>query len=96
MNKKDIIYITLNLMENITGNSYLNSNITLDSDINDCLIYMYFYMMSGNEKYCEEFVEKYDKLNQEQQEFVKNDYLNIINAQEEINKEKRKGEMNYE
>ena len=89
------LLMLLNIMDNFNP-EYHESNITFDGDINDCLITMYVYMMSGDEKYYQEFIKKYDTLNEEQQEFVKNDYLNIINAQDEFEKVKRKGEIKYE
>ena len=98
MDKKEILLMLLGLMENITGDDYMSMSktVTFDSDVNDCLIYMYFYMMSSDEKYYQEFIERFDKLNEESKELVKNDYINIINTQCENNKIKRKGEMNYE
>ena len=95
---KEMLLITL-LSGNI--NPYCNSDdITFDKDVNDCLIYMYFYMLLGETKegikMYRKFLEKYNKLSDEKKEFVKNDYINIINAQDENNKVKRKGEMSYE
>ena len=73
-----------------------------DDLVNDCLMSMYFYMMcdSNNkdkEKYFKDFDSKYQKLNSEQQEIVKKDYVSIIDAQN-INKEKvkKKGMIDYE
>lgn len=96
MNKSKNLSMLLSLMESITGYDYMNQMVTLDSEVNDCLIYMYFYMISSDEKYYQEFHEKYIKLNDEQKEVVKNDYINIINTQNENSKVKRKGEMKYE
>ena len=95
MKKELIKFLT---MVGALDGDYLNQDyeIIVDFDVNDCLIYMYFYMMSGDDKYYQTFHEKYSKLNKEQQEIVKNDYINIINAQDEIYKVKRKGEMKYE
>ena len=93
MNKKNLVLMSLNIMESMDNNSYLSSEITLDSDINDCLIKMYFYMMSGDYKYYDDFIKIYNNLNDKQKEYVKNDYINIINAQDEGKKIKKKGEM---
>lgn len=86
----------LGLLGVFSEDSYINYPVSFDMDVNDCLINMYFYMLSSDEKYYQEFHEKYNKLNDEQREFVKNDYINIINAQREFEKVKRKGEKKYE
>lgn len=89
------LLMLLNIMDNFNP-EYHESNITFDEDINDCLLSMYFFMMSSDDKYYQAFHEKYNKLTDEQKEFVKNDYINIINAQGEFEKVKRKGEIKYE
>ena len=78
----------------------------MDEKVIECLWDMYFYMMYsgiGNEEkkeeYFNEFEKKYDKLNKEQQEEVKKEYIDIIEAQEknkEKEKIKKKGMINYE
>ena len=80
----------------MAGDSYMNMDISLDSEVNDCLFYMYIFMMSSDEKYLDGFRIRYRKLNDEQKEYVENDYNNIIKAQDENEKIKRKGEMKYE
>ncbi|MBQ8891570.1 MAG: hypothetical protein IJ068_01750 [Bacilli bacterium] len=94
-NKKELLML-LGLLGVFSEDSYINYPVSFDMDVNDCLINMYFYMLSSDEKYYQEFHEKYNKLNDEQREFVKNDYINIINAQREFEKVKRKGEKKYE
>ena len=75
----------------VFSESYIDLlDISLDSDVNDCLIYMYFYMMSGDDSYYQKHRKIYNRLNKEQQEFVKNDYLKIIKAQDEHEKVKKK------
>ncbi|MBR3661180.1 MAG: hypothetical protein IKN63_04725 [Bacilli bacterium] len=97
MNDSKKLLMLLGIMNNMSSNSYQDQMITFDPDINDCLIYMYVYMMSGEGKYYLEFSQRYVKLNDYQREFVKNDYINIINAQDENEKKiKRKGEIKYE
>ena len=75
-----------------------------DPIVTNCLMDMYFYMMYsgiGNEEkkeeYLKEFGKKFDNLNKEQQEQVKNEYIDIIETQDK-NKEKvkKKGMNNYE
>ena len=74
-----------------------------DQKVNDCLMNMYFYMMHPNEdkkeEYFKEFEKSYDILNDDQKEIVKQDFINIIEAQEknrEKEKVKKKGMINYE
>lgn len=77
-----------------------------DEMVTDCLMNMYFYMLSGDmdekvhEEYWRKFDESYKKLNKKQQEIVKNDYIDIINAQDKYEEEKikvkKKGMINYE
>ena len=95
MSKEDIV-MSLGLMQSMMGREYSGQNITLDSEVNDCLFYMYIFMMSSDEKFLDEFRIRYRRLNDEQREFVENDYNNIINTQDDKEKIKRKGEMNYE
>ena len=98
MDDKRKLLMLLGIIDGISKYEYIGQEVSFDPDINDCLIYMYIYMMSSDDKYYEEFDNRYSKLNEEQQEFVKNNYINIINAQDEFENEKikRKGEMNYE
>ena len=74
-----------------------------DEHVIECVWDMYFYMLysgineSKKEEYFNEFGKKYNKLNKEQQEMVRNEYISIIEAQEK-NKEKvkKKGMNEYE
>ena len=80
----------------IGTNEYMSDYID-DEMVNDCLNDMYLYMICGNEfaekkqQYFSEFENKYNKLNSEQQELVKQEYIKIIEAQDR-NKVKRKGD----
>ena len=55
MDDKRKILMLLGLMNGISGYEYMGKQISFDPDINDCLIYMYIYMMSSDDKYFEEF-----------------------------------------
>ena len=89
----------------IGGNEYVGYYPT-DEKVVACLWDMYFYMMYnglGNEdkkeEYFKEFEKKFDNLNKEQQEEVKNEYISIMEAQKknrEKEKVKKKGMNNYE
>ncbi len=87
----------------ITNLSDPYDTINYDDEIDECLMNMYFFMISGKmsndkrEELWQAFESSYQKLNREQQEIVKKDYLSIIDAQNK-NKEKvkKKGMINYE
>ncbi len=80
----------------IGTNEYMSDYID-DEMVNDCLNDMYLYMICSNEfaekkqQYFSKFENKYNKLNSEQQELVKQEYIKIIEAQDR-NKVKRKGD----
>ena len=86
----------------IGANEYSNFYVS-DPKINDCLMNMYFYIMHPNqskkEEYFKEFEKSYDDLNDEQKQIVKQDFIEIMKAQnknKEKEKVKRKGMINYE
>ena len=104
MNKKirDVL-----LIASLLGTHEYDCFELYDEEVTDCLMNMYFYMLTGeskeevHEEYWKKFQESYRKLNKEQQEIVKNDYINIINAQDKNDEEenikvKKKGMINYE
>lgn len=101
MKKKGMDYL---LAMSLLGKSEYVGYFPNDERVLECLWDMYFYMMYsgiGNEnkkeEYYHEFEKKYDKLNEEQQEEVKNEYMNIIEAQnKEKEKIKKKGMIDYE
>ena len=75
-----------------------------DEKLNDCLFYMYIYMLSEDdpkhEEYYREFCIRYEALDEERQLVVKNNFENIIKAQDENEKGKekvkKKGNDKYE
>ena len=86
-------------MSMIGSSDFSNMMYIDDPLVNDCLMSMYFYMMFDSnyekkkEEKFQEFSEKFEKLNDEQKEIVKQDYLNIIEAQDKVReKVKRKGD----
>ncbi len=89
------------LISSLLGTDEYESLYIEDEKVNDCLMKMYFFMLlnesdNRKEKMYIEFCQEYDKLNNEQQEIVKKEYLNIINAQNNKDKVKKKGMINYE
>ena len=74
-------------MRSILGFYYDDFNYCDDLEVNDCLMKMYFYILTKEENDYKEFEKLYDLLTKEQQEIVRNDYLNLIN--EKKNKSKR-------
>ena len=102
MSKKSAMNLLL-AMSLIGANEYASYYIS-DEKVSECLMDMYFYMMySGigeekkQEEFLNEFEKKYNDLSEEQQEMVKNEYIDIIETQNK-NKEKvkKKGMNNYE
>ena len=100
-----------NIMDILIASSLLKTSEFEGGYINDekvmeCLMDMYFYMLYngvGNdqktEEYFNEFEKKYRNLNNEQQEEIKKEYLDIIEAQNknrEKEKVKKKGMNKYE
>ena len=73
-----------------------------DEELSDCLFYMYIYMLSEDdpkhEEYYREFCIRYEALDEERQLVVKNNFENIIKAQDENEKGKvkKKGNDKYE
>ena len=99
-NFKDIILARLLINTNGTPLYNFDDNKFLDDEIADCLMNMYFYILSINtddekkqEEYFKKFDELYNNLTKEQQEIIIKDYLDIIEAQEN-NKEKIKKKGN--
>ena len=96
--KKLVLFMILN--GSLYNNNYLDENLIFDDNLNDCLFYMYLYMMANDlnesKRIYTKFQERYNKLDKKQKELVKKDFFNIIDTQEENNKIKRKGEMRYE
>ena len=102
MSKKNVMNLLM-AMSLIGTNEYVGYYIS-DEKVSECIMDMYFYMMYsgiGNEEkkelYFKEFEKKFDNLNEEQQEEVKKEYIDIIEAQnKEKEKIKKKGMNDYE
>ena len=73
-----------------------------DEELNDCLFYMYIYMLSEDdpkyEDYYNDFCKLYEALDEERQLIVKKNFENIMKAQDEKEKIKikKKGNDKYE
>ena len=104
MSKKPIVdlFTAMSLLDDSEYERYYPTG----EQVVECLWDMYFYMIYsriGNvlkkEEYFKEFEKKFNKLNKEQQEEVKKEYISIIEAQEKKRKNekvKKKGMKNYE
>ena len=57
-----------------------NNYLSLDSEVNECIMKMYFYLLTGDEENFIEFEILYDKLSSKQKEIVKNDYNYILES----------------
>ena len=102
MSKKTIMDLLL-AFSSIGGNEYSDIPV-FDEKVNECLMDMYFYMLyngdnneTKKEEYFHEFENKYNKLNEKQQEEVRKEYKNIIETQKKNReKVKRKGMIENE
>ncbi len=57
-----------------------NDYLVYDLEVNECIMKMYFYLLSGEEEDFIEFEKLYDKLSYKQKEIVKNDYNYILES----------------
>ena len=65
-----------------TFGEYSDNYLFDDMEVNDCLMKMYFYLLSGKEEDFSEFEVLYDKLSEEQKKIVKNDYIYIMESRD--------------
>lgn len=64
-----------------------------DQEVIDCQLKLYLLLLVDDEELetrFENFIEAYDKLSIEKKEYIKNDFKNIIEQQDIIQKEKEK------
>ncbi|MBR3161615.1 MAG: hypothetical protein IKF19_04760 [Bacilli bacterium] len=57
-----------------------NDYLVYDLEVNECIMKMYYYLLSGEEERFIEFEKLYDKLSYKQKEIVKNDYNYILES----------------
>ena len=101
MKYNNLLMLT-DFIKTMTDDTYLKSlNFTFDDEVNNCLIRMYLLMIMEEsdkryKKLFDEFLSAYYKLKEEQKEFIRKDFKEIMNAQNERKKLKRKGEIKYE
>lgn len=74
----------------------VESNV-FDNDplVNQCLMHMYFFLLLSDdnpnkEKEFEECMKIYHSFDKEKQEYIKNDFIKIMNAQDENQRQKKK------
>jgi len=87
----------------LTNNNEYSGFYFGDEMVNECIMNLYFYMLLSNsddvkkEEYFLKLEESFIKLNEEQREIVRKEYIDIIEAQKKNNeKVKKKGMINYE
>lgn len=65
----------------------------LDLDVNNCLTYMYLFLMNNNSNLTLEleskFLEAYFKLDDEKKEYIKKDFLEILKEKEKVKQKRR-------
>ena len=101
--KKSVKDFLLTSAMSVLGNNEYAGDYIDDVDVLDCLMDLYYYMLSidvdpiKEKKYFEDFSKKYKKLNKEQREIVKKDYYDIVETRDnKVEKVKKKGMINYE
>ena len=84
----------------VFSGEYSSMDYSCDEQVNECLMKMYFFMlhdeihsMTADELF-DDFYKCNQKLNTKQQDYVKQDFINIINAQDENEKRKVKKKGN--
>lgn len=104
MNKRKLLF-ALAFSSDYDSSIDIPIEYALDEEINECLLYMYVFMLTDesyekHEEYYNEFCKRYEKLSKEKQLVVKDNYENIIKAQDEEEKNntkvKKKGNDKYE
>ena len=89
MRPEFIMAISKVLANGYSMDTEIDYTYAFDSEVTDCLMQMYFYMISGDDEHFNEFNELFDKLTPEKQEYVKKDFLSIIESQEKQKVRKR-------
>ena len=86
----------------INDTSYIDNPI-FNPKVDECLMNMYFYLLYSNvneekkTEYFNEFEISYNKLNDDEKEIVRKDWLDIIKSKEKNKRKvKKKGMINYE
>ena len=64
----------------VYGNDNYDDNYLVDDDeeVFECIINMYFYMLTGKKEDYDKFELLYDKLTSEQKEIIRDDYISIM------------------
>ena len=97
MNNKRLIFQLVASLQ-ILSNGYnrnIDSKYFLDQDVTNCQFKLYIAMLKSTidmdyEKEYKEFLEAFNELSLDKQEFIKQDIKNILTEQEKNNKEKEK------
>ena len=80
---KDLLILTT-----LLNSGEYNTEIIMDEQVNDCLFYLYLYLLDdsndGTNEYLKKFNQLYESLSLLQQEIVKNDYLTILEQRQKI------------
>lgn len=76
--------LSLMALLNIEYSDYSENDLKYmyDSDVLDCLMKLYFCMLIESDERYNEFIDVYEKLDIDRQEYIKEKFVEIINAQE--------------
>jgi hypothetical protein len=84
--KKITKFLALSLLLTDSGEYGSDCKYYENEIVNDCIMKLYFYLLTGEEDKFEEFDTVYKELTEEQKELVKQDYLSILKSQEKEKK----------
>ncbi len=80
--------IDLLILPTLLNSGEYNTEIIMDEQVNDCLFYLYLYLLDDSNddtnEYLKKFNQLYESLSILQQEIVKNDYLTILEQRQKI------------
>ncbi len=76
------------ILPTLLNSGEYNTEIIMDEQVNDCLFYLYLYLLDDSNddtnEYLKKFNQLYESLSILQQEIVKNDYLTILEQRQKI------------
>lgn len=96
--KKIITLLLLHGTENYDISHDIPIEYIFDEEINDCLLYMYLFLLTDeddtkHEEYYKKFSDSYEKLSMDKQMIIEENFNNIKNSKEKV---KKKGNDKYE
>ena len=82
--KRRLVIQVLALAESLAGDYMKDFDLldeySLDKQVSDCKMQMYFYMMTGKSEDYDAFLDLYNQLDDERKAAIEDDYKNIMKA----------------